>query len=158
MNKFKFPWKNEEEQASISSILKSELDSKNISIWFQFSNEFGTRPCIRLQLPEAWTQCSFIVVFAQLGSKASLRMAGRDAGECTFRDQLGYRRHRRTSPFSPFQVYFVHVRFFFSFWFLVLESCGHRRAFCRPFTIHVFLPWNPRIHANIDLGFCRMPC
>ncbi len=64
MNKFKFPWKNEEEQASIFSSLKSELDSKKISIWFQFANEFGTRPWVRLQLPEAWTQCSFIVVFA----------------------------------------------------------------------------------------------
>ncbi len=64
MNKLKFPWKNEEEQASIPSTLKSELDSKKISIWFQFSNEFGTRPWVRLQLPEAWTQCSFIVVFA----------------------------------------------------------------------------------------------
>ncbi len=65
MNKLKFPWKNEEEQASISSTLKSELDSNKISIWwFQFSNEFGIRPWVRLQLPEAWTQCSFIVVFA----------------------------------------------------------------------------------------------
>jgi hypothetical protein len=58
----------------------------------------------------------------------------------------------------PLSVYFVHVRFFFSFWFLVLEFCGHWRAFCRPVTIHVFFPWNPRIHANIDLGFYRIPC